>query len=308
MAAFPALRLLLYHRAMIARRPPVPPPLALLFGLVAVSSGAIFFRLADAPPLVESAYRTGLATLVLLPIAWTRARHELRRLTRRDLALALGAGAFLALHFAAWVSSLDLTTVAASTVLVTTNPIWVGLLTPFLSTDRITRQTALGIAISVVGAVVIGWGDFQGGTRALLGDALAVVGAIAAAFYLLIGRRLRQRLSLVSYIVVCYGMAAVLLLGVALLLGQPLLGYSPQSYAALLAVALIPQVLGHSSFNWALEWFSASLIAVVLLGEPILSTLWAYLFLGEAVAPATLWGGALILVGVFFAARGERRG
>ncbi|MBA3533396.1 MAG: DMT family transporter, partial [Ardenticatenales bacterium] len=141
---------------MNTRRPPFPPAFALIAGICAVSTGAIFFRLAEAPPLVEAAYRCVLATLILLPIAWITARDELRRLSPQSWWLALGAGFFLALHFATWTSSLEYTSVASSVVLVTTNPLWVGLLTPFMSTDRISRLTALGIAISVVGGIVIG--------------------------------------------------------------------------------------------------------------------------------------------------------
>ncbi|MBA3534489.1 MAG: DMT family transporter, partial [Ardenticatenales bacterium] len=143
-----------------------------------------------------------------------------------------------------------------------------------------------------------------GGT-ALFGDGLALLGAISAAFYLLIGRRLRQQLSLVPYVVLCYGTAALLLLVLVLVLRLPLTGHGSSTYLWLLAAALIPQIIGHSSYNWALEWFSASLIAVTLLGEPIISTILAYFILGEKVTTLTLGGAALILLGVFFAARGE---
>lgn len=288
-----------------APRLPFPPALGLAVGLISVSLGAIFFRLADAPPLVESAYRTGLATLMLLPFALANHRAELRGLTRGQLGLALLGGAMLAIHFAAWTASLDFTTVASSTVLVSTHPIFVALLTPFISTDRIGRLTVFGILLSVVGSMVIGWGDMQIGGQALIGDALAVVGALGAALYFLIGRRLRATLSLLPYIVLCYGMAALFLLGTVLALGLPLTGYTQGTYVALFFVALVPQVLGHSSFNWALGYFSATLVAVVLLGEPILSTIWAFLFLNETPPAALFQGAALILLGVYLAARGE---
>jgi drug/metabolite transporter (DMT)-like permease len=290
---------------MSTRRPPVPPFFVLLLGVIAVSTGSIFARLADAPALVIAAYRCTLATLILLPIASISARDELRRLARREWMLAFGAGFFLALHFATWISSLDYTSVASSVVLVTTNPIWVGLLTPFISSDRISRATALGILLSVTGGVVISAGDFQVGGTALLGDGLALLGAMAAAVYLLLGRRLRQNLSLVSYVVVCYGSAALLLLGLVTVLRLPMTGYSSDTYLWLLAMAVVPQIIGHTSYNWALGFFSASLIAVSLLGEPIGATVLAYLVLGESVGWVTLVGGAIILAGIYFAARGE---
>ncbi len=292
----------------MSSRPPIPPVLALVIGVVAVSFGAIFLRLAgeSTPVLVKSLYRVGLATLVLLPFALRSARPEWRNLTARDLGLVVVAGTFLAIHFMTWVASLNHTTVASSVVLVTTNPLWVALLTPFVSSERVSRRTWIGIVLSVAGSAVIGWGDFGTGAEALWGDALALMGALSAAGFLLIGRRVRQKLSLLAYVVPMYGTGAVVLLGLVLIQQLPLTGYSPTTYFWLVAVALVPQLIGHTSYNWALQWFSPALIAVTLLGEPMLSTLWAYLFLHEAVAPATFYGGALILMGVFFAVQGER--
>ncbi|MCB0076948.1 MAG: DMT family transporter [Anaerolineales bacterium] len=287
--------------------PTVSPVLVLLIGVLAISTGAIIVRLADAPPLVVAAYRCSLAALALLPLAWHRSRDELRRLSPRDWLLACVSGFFLSLHFATWISSLDYTTVASSVLLVNTNPIWVGLLTPFLSDDRISRLTALGILLSVVGGIVIGAGDFRVGGQALLGDGLALLGAITVTLYIFIGRRLRRHVSLLSYVVLCYGAAALFLLAFAIGSGQALTGYSPQTYFWMAMLALIPQLIGHSSYNWALGWFSASFIAVTLLGEPIGSTILAYFILNEAVTRPTLIGGALILAGIYLAARGELR-
>ncbi len=285
--------------------PVIPPYLALFLGIFAVSTGAIFVRLADAPALTVAAYRTGLATLILAPIAWWKARDELRRLRWPDYRLALLSGFFLAAHFATWISSLDYTSVASSVVLVNTNPIWVGLLTPFISKDRITRLTALGIVISVVGGVIIGAGDFAIGGEALLGDILAILGSISAALYLLIGRNLRPKLSLIAYVIVVYGTAAILLWLVVLGMGLPVTGFTPQTWGALLGIAVVPQILGHSTYNWALRWVTASLVAVSLLGEPIMATIMAYFLFGEGLTWAKIVGGGLILLGIYLAARGE---
>lgn len=283
------------------------PALALVVGVLAVSTGAIFVRLADAPSLVIAAYRCTLATLLLAPLALTSGRAELAALGRREWALALASGFFLALHFATWISSLEYTSVASSVLLVNTNPIWVGLLTPFLSDDRITRLTAVGILLSVLGGAIVGWGDVRLGGAALWGDGLALLGAITVTFYIFIGRRLRRTLSLLPYVVLSYGAAALVLLALVALFRLPLFGYSVETYGWLLALAVVPQLIGHSSYNWALGWFSASLIAVTLLGEPIISTLLAWFILGEAVQTSTLQGGALVLLGIYLAARGERR-
>lgn len=289
-----------------ARHPPFPPVFALLVGVVAVSTGAIFIRLADdAPALVIAAYRVGLAVLLLLPVAWWRARDELRQLSWREIRPALLAGIFLAVHFITWVSSLDYTTVASSVVLVNTNPLWVALLTPLVSNDRLSRRAVIGIIVSVIGGIIIGAGDFAVGGQALWGDILAILGSISAALYILMGRRLRQHLSLIAYVTLCYGAAAIVLWALVLVLGYPLTGYKATTYGWFLAMAIVPQLIGHSAYNWALEWFSAGVIAVSLLGEPIGSTILAYFILGEAVTLPKIIGGAFILCGIYIVTRAE---
>ena len=286
-------------------KPPINPYLPLLIGVMAVSTGAIFARLAEAPALVTAAYRVGLATLILTPFALWKSREEILRLSRGDFLLAVTAGFFLAMHFATWISSLDYTSVANSVVLVNTNPLWVGLLTPLIARERVGRRTIVGILMSVAGGVIIGFGDFAGGARALLGDALALAGSICAAVYLLLGRNLRRKLSLLSYVFVCYGSAAVLLWLAVLVMGLPVIGYSTGTFAAFGAMALISQVIGHSSYNWGLKWFSASLIAVTLLGEPIISTILAYLLFDEGLTWLKIVGGICILSAIYLVAAGE---
>lgn len=287
-------------------KPPFNPSLALVTGVLAVSTGAIFVRLAEAPAMVIAAYRVGLASLILAPIAWWRARDELLSLEKHDYLLAGLAGLFLALHFATWISSLNYTSVANSVVLVNTNPLWVGLLTPLISKDRLTLMTKISIVVCVIGGVVIGIGDFATGGQALWGDFLALVGSICAAMYLLLGRNLRRKLSLLAYIFLCYGSAAIILCPFVIVLRLPVVGFSTGTYAALVSMALIPQIIGHSSYNWALKWFSASFIAVTLLGEPIGATILAYIIFGETLTWAKFVGGSLILAAIYLAARGEK--
>ncbi|MFP4420734.1 MAG: DMT family transporter [Desulfococcaceae bacterium] len=285
-------------------RPPFPPVLALGLGVCAVSTGAIFARMAgEAPSLVIAAYRVGLAALLLAPPAFWKARAELRALGRRDLAMAGLAGFFLALHFATWISSLDYTSVTNSVVLVNTNPLWVGLLTPLITRERIGRTAKISIGISVAGGAVIGYGDIATGPSALWGDILALMGSVCAAVYILLGRSLRPKLSLIAYITVCYGAAAVILWTLVLALGLPFLGFRGDTVAAFWAMALIPQLVGHTSYNWSLKWFSASVIAVSLLGEPVGATILAWILFGEALTWAKAVGGGLILLAIFMATR-----
>jgi len=286
---------------------PFNPYVVLIGGIIGVSTGAIFARLADAPALVTAAYRVGLAALILIPFAGWKVGDELRRLSARDIKLAMLSGLFLALHFATWISSLDYTAIANSVVLVNTIPLWVGLLTPLVTGDRIQKPTIISIILSVIGGGIIGFGDFATGGPALWGDFLALVGALSAAIYLLLGRNLRRKLSLLSYVAVCYGSAAVILWLVVLLLKLPITGYSTQTVTAFWAMALISQILGHTSYNWALKWFSTGFIAVALLGEPLGSTILAYLLFDEGLTGLKLAGGLFILSAIYLAASGERQ-
>jgi drug/metabolite transporter (DMT)-like permease len=290
-----------------AAGPPFPPALALVSGVLAVSTGAIFARLAEAPALVTAAYRVGLATLLWLPLGGPRLLPELRRLPRRDIALALLAGVFLAAHFGTWISSLDYTSVATSVVLVNTNPLWVALLTPLVTRERISRLAAASIGISVAGGVVIGAGDLALGGPALWGDALALAGSLCAAAYLLLGRRVRRGVSLGTYVLLCYGAAAAvlwLLVGMAAL---PVTGFSRQTWLAFAGMAVVSQLVGHTSYNWALKWLPTSYVAVGLLGEPVGATLLAYLLFDETLTAAKWAGGLMILAGIYLAARAEGR-
>jgi drug/metabolite transporter (DMT)-like permease len=291
------------------------PYLVLAVGVVVVSTASILIRYAQSegvPSLAIAAVRLGIAALVLTPLVAGRAAQELSGMSRRDLALALLSGMFLAVHFWSWIASLAYTSVASSTALVTTNPLWVGLASVLLLGERLRSWTVAGIVLTLAGSTLIFASDsvaLSGGphTAPLLGNALALVGAVAASGYLLVGRALRGRIGLLAYIWLAYGSAAILLLLGTQAAAQPLLGYSGIAYVALLALALGPQLLGHTAFNWALRRVSATFVAVSILGEPVGSAFLAWLLLGERFAPLQLAGFTLLLIGIFLAARGEQR-
>jgi drug/metabolite transporter (DMT)-like permease len=302
----------------------VPPILALLFGILAVSTASVFIRYAQnyAPSLVIAAYRLTIATLVLAPVAYSRHRPELRSLSRAELGLALLSGLFLALHFATWITSLEYTTVASSVVLVSTTPLWVALLSPFTVHEPLSKLVLIGMGLALVGGVVVGvsdscsvssaglacpsFGDFMRG-EAFLGDLLALTGAVMGASYLLIGRRLRGKMSLISYIFLVYGMAAAVLVLIMFAAGQKPFGYPPQAYLWFALLALVPQLLGHSTFNWALRYLTVAFVSISLLGEPIGSTILAYFLLEEIPSALKIFGAILILVGIYIASRGEEK-
>jgi drug/metabolite transporter (DMT)-like permease len=282
------------------------PYVVLALGVVAVSFAALLIRLAAAPPLVIATYRLCIASLVLLPIGLTRSKIEIRHLSRGDIFMSLLSGAFLAVHFGLWITSLGYTSVATSVVLVTASPIFVALASRMLFGQRLGRRALFGIGISLAGAVLIGYGDWIVGTKSLLGGVLALSAALAITGYLLIGQRLRRRMGLLSYVTLTYSSAGVLLLIAAFVAGYSLTGYSSGTYLMLVLLALVPQLIGHSSLNWSLRFVPATFVAIAVLGEPVGASLWAFLFLHEAPSVAELFGGALILAGVFMAIRNPR--
>lgn len=287
-------------------QPGVKPFIGLGIGVIAVSFAAIFIRWADAPPLSIATYRLTIAALILAPITWLRAREELRQLTRSDFLLALLSGAFLGFHFAFWISSLDYTSVASSVVFVSTSPLFVGLAAHFFTSERLTPRMATGIVIATVGGMVIGYGDMRIGPAELWGDFLAILGAITVAGYLLIGRGLRPKLSLLSYIFLTYGTAAVELLIIAVVTRQPFTGFTPNTYLMFVLLAVVPQLIGHSSFNWALRFLTATYVSVTILGEPVGSTLLAWLLLGEVPTVLKVVGGVMILAGIWVATQEKK--
>ncbi|MEW5718348.1 MAG: DMT family transporter [Chloroflexota bacterium] len=288
------------------------PYLVLCIGILAVSSAAIlitFARAEGVPAVSIAALRLTFASVALAPFVWTRARGEWARLAPRDFALALMSGVALALHFAFWISSLDYTSVMSSVVFVSTNPLFVGLASVLLLRESLHRGMIVGIVIAGIGGALIGFSDLgAAGAESLLGDALALAGAIAVSGYLLIGRQLRKQLSLLAYIGLVYTTAALVLLALAIALGANLLGYSLAGYLLIALLAAGPQLIGHTSYNWALKYVSATFVTVTLLAEPIGATLLAIPILAQVPSPIKLIGGALILVGIYFAAREETQG
>jgi drug/metabolite transporter (DMT)-like permease len=241
----------------------------------------------------------------LLALALLRGRSELASLKARTWGWLVLSGLALALHFATWIASLQYTTVASSVALVTTQPVWVSLFAWLVLSERVGPRGLAAIGLCLAGSVLIGARDFTLGGQALWGDVLAVLGAILAAVYFVIGRRVREALSLGSYVGVVYAVAAVALLVAHLFVGTPLTGFTPQTWAVLAGLALVPQLIGHSLLNASVRYLSAPFVAVSILGEPVLATLWAVPLLGEKPDWVQLLGGSMALVGVVLMAREE---
>ncbi len=244
-----------------------------------------------------------LASLVLVPIAWVRG--ALRTLRPRDLALASASGLALALHFTLWFTSLRHTSVASSVLLVSTHPVFVAIGAAVVLRERVGRLIAVGIAVVLLGCAVIGLADLRLGAQTVIGDLLAVGGGACFAAYVLIGRSLQRTVSFVDYVAVSYGVAAVAVLVAALALRQPLFGFRPASYGYLALLALVPQLIGHSTFNWALRHLSASKVSALVLGEPVGAAILAYAVFGEVPSWQVVLGAVTILFGIYVSQRSE---
>ncbi len=297
--------------------------LVLTLGIFAISAGSILIRLAQdeaVPSLVIALWRLLLSTLILLPFTIAGRRDELVGMGGRKWQLAALSGLLLGIHFATWTSSLAFTSITNSTVLVATAPLWVGLASPFFLHEPLNRGLKVGIGLAILGTLIVSLGgaislDGGGlainvspsgqGSNPLLGNALALVGGITVAGYMIIGRRLRPHLSLLSYTFVVYGMAAVTLLLFNLIAGEAIIGYGWTAFLLFLVMALLPQLTGHSSFNWALSFLPAAFVSLAAISEPVGATLLAMLIFREFPGPAVILGSVFILAGVYLGSRSQ---
>lgn len=289
---------------------------ALALGVLVVSTAALLIRQAidaGAHPLAIAAARLTLASMVVIPLALVRQRPPLVSLRARDWQTAALAGSLLAVHFATWIASLQFTSVASSVALVTTNPIWVGLAAWLVLREPPARGTLVGIALGIAGTGLIIANDLvqtgaaPAGRDPMLGNALALSGALAISGYLLVGRRLNLKLPLLAYVAIVYGAAALAMNLIAMLAGQGIDRIPPAAWLPIIGLALGPQLAGHTLINASLRHLSPSFVALAILGEPVGSAILAWLLLGENVAPLQLFGFSVLLAGIVVAARAERR-
>jgi drug/metabolite transporter (DMT)-like permease len=280
------------------------PPTIRLFsilaiGLICVSSGSILVRLSqEAPSLTIAFFRMFWASLLLSPLfLWSRSG-----ITISSWPLQILTGCALALHFAFWIASLRFTSVAVSVLLVNTSPAVVAAFSFFFLGERLTVRGLLGLLLSFLGGAVLVWNDLNqlGDWR---GSVLALLGAAMLAVYLLVGRKVRQSASLIGYIFPTYLLAALVLAGIVFFGSAPISGFSWRTYCFLFLLGLIPQCLGHTCYNWALRYLSATLISIIILGEPVLATLMAWWILGETIGQTIVFGAALVGVGIFTVSR-----
>jgi drug/metabolite transporter (DMT)-like permease len=282
--------------------------LFLTAGIIAVSCGSLLVRMASpsVPALAIAAYRMGAATLILLPFLARGAATELAGAFRKDWPRFVVAGTALALHFAFWIASLGYTSVASSVLLVDTTPFFIGIATTFLIRQRSPGSFWAGLAIAFTGCLVVFHGDWQMSATSLKGNMLAVGGAVAMAVYLLAGAKLRAGLSLLAYVWPVYAVAGVVLAAACFSCGIRMTGFPEQAWLCLFLLGLVPQCIGHTSFNWSLRWLSPGMVALIVLAEPVGASILAWIFLHERLTVAKVVGGAVILLGIYVATRSSR--
>ncbi|WP_022850932.1 DMT family transporter [Limisalsivibrio acetivorans] len=288
---------------------PVTVFLVMGSGVLAISFGSILIKLAhDVPPVMIAAYRLVFSSIILIGIMRVKSL-PFERMNGREWLGCLFSGIFLALHFITWITSLSYTSVASSVVLVTMNPIFVGLISYIVLKERQSIALVAGIILSVTGSIVLALSDsgLEGlqitDSTALLGDMLALTGALMASLYLIIGSRIRERISLMTYITAVYTISAVVLVVTSLFIGLSFTGYRPESYMYMFLLAVLPQLIGHTSFNWGLKYLKSSMVAVITLGEPVGASVLAYFILGEKVSIGQGIGIALIFAAIVTASR-----
>jgi drug/metabolite transporter (DMT)-like permease len=283
------------------------PYIVLAIGVIAVSTSAIFVKVSTAPSGVIAFYRLLFSVLLMLPIFITKYRAELKLITKRDWGLTTVSGIFLALHFILWFESLNYTSVASSTVLVTLQPIFAFAGTYFFFKERLSLKAIFSGLIAVMGSVIISWGDFKVSGSAFFGDVLALTACALITFYLLFGQSVRKRVSLITYTFLVYSISTFFLFLYILVTGEALYPYPKKDWVYFISLAIIPTLLGHTLINWVVKWVSTSMISVAILFEPVGATVLAYYVIGETVNPSQVIGGLVVLLGIGLFIYDERK-
>lgn len=279
-------------------KPTIHPYLPIIIGVISVALSAIFVKLATADAGVIAFYRMFFTVVLMLPLFLVKYRKEVFMLTKKDWIFSAIAGVFLAFHFILWFESLNYTSVASSTVLVTLQPIFAFAGTYFFFKEKLSFKTILSAVIAIAGSVIISWGDFQLSGTAFFGDMLALVACALVTAYLLFGQEVRKRLSLITYTFLLYSISTVTLFFYVLIKGESFGPYSSSNWFWFILLALIPNLLGHSLFNWAVKWVSTNVISVAILFEPVGASILAYYILHEKLSAAQITGGIVVIAGI----------
>ena len=276
----------------------INPYIGLFIGVIAVSTSAVFVKLVTAPASITAFYRLFFSILIMLPLFLIKHKSEMRFITRRDWRIMLASGVLLAFHFILWFESLNFTSVASSTVLVTTQPLFAFWGAYLFFKEASTKEAVISASITVIGSVIVSWGDFKISGIALWGDLLAIIACAFITFYFLFGQEVRKRISLMTYTFIVYGVSALTLFIYTIFTGEQLYGYPLSDWVLFIMLALLPTLLGHSLINWSVRWISTTTISVAILFEPIGATILAFFFLRETISFTQILGGIIIIGGI----------
>lgn len=288
--------------------PKINPYLVLTLGVLSVSASAIFVKLCTAPSGIIAFYRLFFTVIFMLPL-FLKKQHmrEMRLITKKDWLFSAVAGILLAFHFILWFESLNYTSVASSTVLVTLQPIFAFVGTFIFFKEKLSFKAISSGIIAVAGSVVISWGDFHISGTALFGDFLALVACAFVTGYLLLGQTVRKRISLITYTFIVYFMSTITLFIYALAAKESIIPRQASDWIYFVLLALFPNLLGHSLFNWTIKWLSASTISMAILFEPVGAIILAYLLLNEHVVWTQILGGIIVIAGILLFVIDERK-
>ncbi|WP_409295039.1 DMT family transporter [Peribacillus sp. SCS-26] len=289
------------------KEPKVNPYLVMVIGVISVSTSAIFVKFSTAPAGVIAFYRLLFSALLTLPLFLINGREELKMISKRDCMFIICSGTFLAFHFILWFESLNYTSVASSTVLVTLQPLFAFIGTFIFFKERYSIVAVLSGVMAIAGSVLISWGDFQISGKALWGDILALIACLLVTVYMLFGQTVRKRISLITYTFLVYLVSSVVLLFYVMAVNEPLAPYGRADWLYFLLLAIIPTILGHTLFNWSIKWLSASTISMGILFEPVGASVLAYYLLKEQVIWTQILGGAIVLGGIVLFIMDERK-
>jgi len=276
----------------------IHPYIPIAIGVIAVALSAILVKLANADAGVIAFYRMLFSVLIMAPVFFWKYTPELKRLTKRDWVFSGIAGIFLAFHFILWFESLNYTSVASSTVLVTLQPLFAFAGTYFFFKERLSVKTILSGLIAIGGSILISWGDFQISGTALYGDMLALIACALVTAYLLFGQDVRKRLSLVTYTFVVYGVSTITLFFYIIFKGESFGPYPANDWLWFILLAIIPNLLGHTLFNWSLKYVSTNVISIAILFEPIGAAILAFYVFNEYLIPTQVIGGLIVIAGI----------
>lgn len=274
------------------------PVIAIAIGVVSVSLSAIFVKLSTADAGVTAFYRMFFTVVLMAPIFLWKHLSELKQLTKRDWLFSAIAGIFLAFHFILWFESLNYTSVASSTVLVTLQPLFAFIGTYLFFKEKITLKTFVAAMTAIVGSALISWGDFRIGGTALYGDMLALIACALITIYLLFGQDVRQRLSLITYTMVLYSISTLTLFVYVIVKGESFGPYDTTNWLMFILLAIIPNLLGHTLFNWSLKWVSVNAISIAILFEPVGAAILAYFIFEEYLSFWQITGGIVVILGI----------